>query len=48
MANSDNVKRFTTGVNLADGRRFEEGDKVPADIDKKEYKELVILGAIEE
>jgi hypothetical protein len=38
---------FACGVTLADERRFEAGDTVPPDIDKKELKELAELGALE-
>ena len=39
---------FTVGVNLADGRRFEKGEQVPADVSEKELKVLRELGAIGE
>lgn len=38
---------FKTGVNLADGTRYEAGDAVPADITEKELKALYELDAIE-
>ena len=38
--------QFLSGVNLADGRRFEAGDKIPADIDEKDLEVLAELGVI--
>lgn len=39
---------FTTGVNLADERRFEKGDTVPADLSEKELAALKELDAVAE
>lgn len=39
--------RFTTGVDLADGSRFEVGDAVPDTLTKTEFDALVELDAIE-
>ncbi len=47
MAKKEATDKFKTGVNLADGRRFEPGDAVPADIAPKELAELKKLDAIE-
>lgn len=43
----DTARVFAVGGNLADGTRFEKGQKVPSDLDKKELEALTQLGAIE-
>jgi hypothetical protein len=47
MAKEKATDKFRVGVNLADGRRFEPGDAVPADITPKELAELKKMNAIE-
>lgn len=39
---------FTTGVNLADERRFEKGDIVPVDVSEKELETLREMNAVAE
>lgn len=38
---------FRVGSNLADGKRYEKGDKVPVDISKTELNALLKMKAIE-
>lgn len=41
---------FLTGCDLSDGRRFEKGDKVPADVKKEDLaalKEMKAVGVAE-
>lgn len=40
--------KFKVGADLSDGRRFEAGDDVPADIKKLDLDALLEMDAIEE
>jgi hypothetical protein len=40
------ISYFTRGCDLSDGRRFEIGDEVPADIKQKDLKALVEMDAV--